>query len=407
MRFVLQDMPSPDRTAMDGTHSTSGTGGVRMWALLFISSVFSVGGTSLAASGLRAAGVTSGNARFYGEMLALPAALLLIGFYEKRRLAWSWPELLMIRGIPREALLPLALLALGLVPCMSLVSNTVELLVPPDQYLDSFLGLVKLANSDVDVLLLYVSVGVVAPVYEEALVRGCILGGLLRRYSQGHAVLLSSLAFGVMHIIPSQAVMATFAGWVLGWVLIGTGSIWACIFVHAVWNNATTFLPVERLGFDWVSWGSYIAGLLLVYLAYRIGSALMGRSVVGRKAPAAAGRRRWPSVALTGVVGVALMLGARFGAQRVAGKSQWFRAKECAQNAPSPPEQEMRECTIACDLSRVRGGFEPVIPSRGEARGIETREVDKECVDGEWKVVASTPWSRCDAVCPPASLPGE
>lgn len=83
-----------------------------------------------------------------------------------------------------------------------------------------------------------VSLVIVAPVMEELLFRGAIMGHLLRQgRSPRTAILLSALVFGLIHINPAQVVFAFLMGCVLGWVAWRTGSLWPAIAGHML-NNA-------------------------------------------------------------------------------------------------------------------------------------------------------------------------
>ncbi|MCL1926172.1 MAG: CPBP family intramembrane metalloprotease, partial [Syntrophorhabdaceae bacterium] len=81
----------------------------------------------------------------------------------------------------------------------------------------------------------------IAPLFEECLIRGVILKGLLTRYSPLKAVVWSSIMFGIMHIDPNEAVSAFFAALAIGWIYWRTRSLWCCIFMHAT-NNMVVFL---------------------------------------------------------------------------------------------------------------------------------------------------------------------
>jgi len=86
----------------------------------------------------------------------------------------------------------------------------------------------------------------------------------------------------------------------------------------------------------------------------------------------------------------------------------WNQPPDCVANAPSPPEKELRNCSINCYLSAPAGdercSKDPGRTTTGQ--GNEGRTVDKDCVGGKWKIVAHTSWSQCDAVCPPGFNPG-
>ncbi|TAE32213.1 MAG: CPBP family intramembrane metalloprotease [Cytophagales bacterium] len=80
-----------------------------------------------------------------------------------------------------------------------------------------------------------------APILEEILLRGIVLDGFLKRYSPTKAIIWSAVLFGVMHLIPLQALNAFFLGLAMGWVYYRTCSLWPVILMHFV-NNALSSL---------------------------------------------------------------------------------------------------------------------------------------------------------------------
>ena len=70
---------------------------------------------------------------------------------------------------------------------------------------------------------------------EELLFRGLIVSNI-KPYSRKGAVVISALAFGLMHQNPIQVIYATAAGAVLALIYLKTESIWCCIALHFV-NN--------------------------------------------------------------------------------------------------------------------------------------------------------------------------
>lgn len=80
-----------------------------------------------------------------------------------------------------------------------------------------------------------------APVFEELLCRGVVLGSLRERYGVTVAWLVSSLFFGVLHVQPVQVVSATAVGLILGYVYLATDSLWPSMILHAL-NNAAAYL---------------------------------------------------------------------------------------------------------------------------------------------------------------------
>ena len=87
------------------------------------------------------------------------------------------------------------------------------------------------------------SLVVFAPVFEELLCRGVVLGALRERYGVIAAWLVSSLFFGVLHIQPVQVIGASVTGLILGFVYLATDSMWSVMILHAL-NNAVAYLAM-------------------------------------------------------------------------------------------------------------------------------------------------------------------
>lgn len=78
----------------------------------------------------------------------------------------------------------------------------------------------------------------VAPAFcEEVAFRGFMLSGMARHGRLALAVGLSSVAFGVMHMVPQQVFNASLVGLVLGSLAIRSNSLVPCIVFHFI-NNA-------------------------------------------------------------------------------------------------------------------------------------------------------------------------
>ena len=87
------------------------------------------------------------------------------------------------------------------------------------------------------------SLVVFAPVFEELICRGIVLGSLRDKFGVTTAWLLSSLFFGVLHGQPVQVISATVIGLVLGYVYLATDSLWSVMILHAL-NNAVAYLAM-------------------------------------------------------------------------------------------------------------------------------------------------------------------
>ena len=82
---------------------------------------------------------------------------------------------------------------------------------------------------------------ILAPIFEELIFRGVLLGNIRRRWGSLRAVFFSSLIFGAIHLIPQQVVNAFLVGIIIGGIYVMTDSILAVITLHAV-NNALSYV---------------------------------------------------------------------------------------------------------------------------------------------------------------------
>ena len=136
------------------------------------------------------------------------------------------------------ALLPLVALA------AQQVLSPLDFLHMPDSVGKSF---VELSQHIGAALLLGV---VAAPVLEELLFRGVILGGLLRNQRPWVAIGQSALLFGLIHFNPAQSVSAAGLGLLLGWLYYRTRSLGLCIALHAL-NNGIGFAALHWAPAAW------------------------------------------------------------------------------------------------------------------------------------------------------------
>jgi len=84
---------------------------------------------------------------------------------------------------------------------------------------------------------MWLLIGVYGPFCEEFVFRGILYRGYKRSGKIIGAVLLSSLAFGLMHMNLNQAVYAFAIGILLSMLVEATGSLWASTFCHMVFNS--------------------------------------------------------------------------------------------------------------------------------------------------------------------------
>lgn len=82
----------------------------------------------------------------------------------------------------------------------------------------------------------FIRLVIATPIVEEIFFRGIILEGLLKNYKPIKAITLSAIIFGVVHINPSQIILATLHGLLIGWAYWKTGSLIPGLLIHFL-NN--------------------------------------------------------------------------------------------------------------------------------------------------------------------------
>tara|TARA_B110000003_G_scaffold244258_1_gene253250 strand:+ start:209 stop:1096 length:888 start_codon:yes stop_codon:yes gene_type:complete len=99
------------------------------------------------------------------------------------------------------------------------------------------------SNDPLILLLLFISLSIAAPIFEEMIFRGYILQKLRKSFSDIFSILLSGILFGTAHwsiFAPFdlyQTGAATIGGFLYAWLTIRTESLWPSIIAHSLWNG--------------------------------------------------------------------------------------------------------------------------------------------------------------------------
>lgn len=127
-------------------------------------------------------------------------------------------------------------------------------------------------------LLSFLATAIVPAFMEEFACRGLIMG-ILRRYGDGFAILMTATVFGLMHGNFDQMPFAFMVGLALGFIVVQTNSLWIAVAVHGT-NNfvsvAFTYL-LSPLSAD-------IQNLIYsVYLMVALGLGIAAATVSGKE----------------------------------------------------------------------------------------------------------------------------
>jgi len=169
-------------------------------------------------------------------LLAAMIPALLSTVPVQQRLAISSPSLAW-RSYPVVALGALFPLAIGIS-----LAYLIATVIPPDPS-------VKMLYEQMTwpVAVPFVLFIALAPaITEELLFRGYIQSRLLKRWSPGTAIFVTSTLFAIMHITPHSVVNAFVIGLWLGVLAWRTGSVWPSVVCHAFINGAWNVWNVGR-----------------------------------------------------------------------------------------------------------------------------------------------------------------
>jgi membrane protease YdiL (CAAX protease family) len=70
----------------------------------------------------------------------------------------------------------------------------------------------------------------------------------LLRYGPLPALGITSLLFAIIHLNPWGLLEIFAAGWLLGWLVLRSGSLWPAVLVHGLYNLTKVIMLVSILG---------------------------------------------------------------------------------------------------------------------------------------------------------------
>lgn len=211
---------------------------------------------------------------YLGWILNLPVFALLV-LYAQRRSGRPWSDVLLFRTVPCKIYLPLFVSIVGLMIILTDLGSFVQYLIPiPKEFLDIFIDLM---GSKTPLGLAFYVLAIQAPLTEEVLCRGVILGGLLAHGTRRRAILWSAVLFAAMHMNPWQFPGSLILGLVFAWWVVQTGSLLPALFGHALNNflslisvRMELFRPIEDWGVvEFLPWWLLVCGIVLSVVGLR------------------------------------------------------------------------------------------------------------------------------------------
>jgi membrane protease YdiL (CAAX protease family) len=131
---------------------------------------------------------------------------------------------------------------------IQILGTTIEMISMtfiPENY-QNYYNLLKdllMPKNSIDLLVSIISIGIIAPIFEELLFRGIILQNLISNNKNiVMANLFQSLLFGIAHMNPFQLLYAIPIGFYFGILYIKTKNIWVPISIHIFTNSLAIIL---------------------------------------------------------------------------------------------------------------------------------------------------------------------
>jgi len=140
--------------------------------------------------------------------------------------------------------------AVAVVPLAEVLDRWSYVILPPLRELAAGEASLLAVHSPWQAVLVFGAVAVTPAVCEEAMFRGWLLGTLRRRLAPVPAIIVQAVLFALFHMSPLSIVALAFVGLYLGWLFERTGTIYASMTAHGLYN--ATIIAVTNLQPRWL-----------------------------------------------------------------------------------------------------------------------------------------------------------
>lgn len=186
------------------------------------------------------------------ELLYNPVKNLLLGvgsilfilLYAYKKAKTKVTELFPIRKFNPLIILPMILFLMAAHIFLTEVNTIVQYYIPPPDWFWELFDQVIGNNYDNNYMSAFWKVVIIAPIVEESIFRGIIMRGFMKNYSNIVAIIVSALLFALFHLNPWQFPATFTLGLLLGWIMVITRNIFACVAGHAI-NNLLVLLTLQ------------------------------------------------------------------------------------------------------------------------------------------------------------------
>ena len=202
----------------------------------------------------------------------LPASLILGELLLIVPLIWiltknseNLTQALRFNRVSRHTLLLSFVFSLGVVVLVDELDRLIALIMPPPQWFDQ-LGQFLSVDDPLTLGLVFLGAVPLAAFSEEILFRGFLQQVLEKQWEDvTKAVLMGSLFFAAVHLIPYWAIQIYLLGVVMGYMAWVSNSIFPSVILHGVNNGiAFSFANWGEAFEGWYSWNGHVSPIILL-----------------------------------------------------------------------------------------------------------------------------------------------
>jgi uncharacterized protein len=154
------------------------------------------------------------------------------------RLPWRWGDRWFLWGLGGY---------FAAIPLVLVVSLINQRLLQNQGGGNPILEVIINSQDNLTLWILFFTVSVMAPLFEETLFRGFFLTSLTRYFSPWQAITLSGVVFAIAHLSVSDILPLTVLGMMLGYVYLRSGNLLSSMLLHSIWNSGS-FIGLLILG---------------------------------------------------------------------------------------------------------------------------------------------------------------
>ena len=194
-----------------------------------------------------------------GELL-LVAPLLFI-FAKSER---NFIEVLRFNKINVRIIFVSILLSIGVVIISDELERIISLIFSPPEWLDEF-GHFLSVDDPIILILIFLGAVPLAAICEEILFRGFLQQVLEKGWQDvTRAVLLGSLFFALVHLVPYWAIQIYMLALIMGYMAWVTNSIFPSMILHGINNGIAFSFANWKTFFDgWYDWNGHVSPIIL------------------------------------------------------------------------------------------------------------------------------------------------